>query len=65
MPKTVHARVAVKALTSFEWHKYVGLDGDVISLDHFGASENANELFKQFGFTIKNVVEKVVNLVNN
>ena len=65
MPKIVRARVAVEALTSFGWHKYVGLDGDVISLDHFGASGNANELFKQFGFTIKNVVEKVVNLVNN
>ena len=43
MPKTVRARVAVEALTSFGWHKYVGLDGDVISLDHFGASGNANE----------------------
>lgn len=65
MPKAVRARVAVEALSSFGWHKYVGLDGDVISLDHFGASGNASELFKQYGFTVKNVVEKVLNLVNN
>ena len=64
MPKTVRARVAVEALTSFGWHKYVGLDGDVISLDHFGASGNANELFKQFGFTVENVVETAVKVVN-
>ena len=63
MPKAVRARVAVEALTSFGWHKYVGLDGDVISLDHFGASGNANELFKQFGFTVENVVNKTVALL--
>ena len=64
MPKTVRARVAVEALTSFGWHKYVGLDGDVISLDHFGASGNANELFKKYGFTVENVVNKTINIVN-
>ncbi|WP_077846351.1 transketolase, partial [Clostridium puniceum] len=56
MPKTVRARVAVEALTSFGWHKYVGLDGEIISLDTFGASGNAETLFKQFGFTVENVV---------
>ncbi|PRR83283.1 transketolase [Clostridium vincentii] len=62
MPKSVRARVAVEALTSFGWHKYVGLDGDVISLDTFGASGNADTLFKQFGFTVENVVEKSVKV---
>jgi len=65
MPKSVRARVAVEALTSFGWHKYVGLDGDVISLDTFGASGNAETLFKQFGFTVENVVNKAVKVVNN
>jgi transketolase len=63
MPKKVRARVAVEALTSFGWHKYVGLDGDVISLDTFGASGNAETLFKQFGFTVENVVAKAVKVV--
>ncbi|NOW89271.1 transketolase [Clostridium beijerinckii] len=62
MPKSVRARVAVEALTSFGWHKYVGLDGDVISLDTFGASGKAEILFEKFGFTVENVVEKAINV---
>ncbi|OPJ64269.1 transketolase [Clostridium chromiireducens] len=64
MPKSVRARVAVEALTSFGWHKYVGLDGEVISLDTFGASGKAEILFEQFGFTVENVVDKSMNVVN-
>ena len=64
MPNKVRARVAVEALTSFGWHKYVGLDGDVISLDTFGASGKAEILFKQFGFTVENVVDKAMKVVN-
>ena len=62
MPKAVRSRLAVEALTSFGWHKYVGLDGDVISLDTFGASGKAEVLFEQFGFTVENVVERAVKL---
>ncbi|HEX9027270.1 MAG TPA: transketolase C-terminal domain-containing protein, partial [Clostridium sp.] len=64
MPNKVRARVAVEALTSFGWHKYVGLDGEVISLDTFGASGNANTLFKQFGFTVENVVDTAATVVS-
>ena len=64
LPNRVRKRVAVEALTSFGWHKYVGLDGEIISLDTFGASGNANELFKQFGFTVENVVDKVIKMLN-
>lgn len=63
MPKKVRARVAVEALASFGWHKYVGLDGEVISLDTFGASGNAETLFKQFGFTVENVVKTAIRVV--
>jgi transketolase len=64
MPKSVRARLAVEALTSFGWHKYVGLDGDVVSLDTFGASGNADALFKMFGFTVENVVDKTMGIIN-
>ncbi|MCR1950514.1 transketolase [Clostridium sp. DSM 100503] len=63
LPNRVRTRLAVEALTSFGWHKYVGLDGDIISLDTFGESGNANELFKKFGFTVENVVEKSINCI--
>ncbi|GFZ33402.1 transketolase [Clostridium zeae] len=65
MPNKVRARVAVEALTSFGWHKYVGLDGEIISLDTFGASGNAETLFKQFGFTVDNVVNSATNVIKN
>ena len=55
MPKAVRARVAVEAAATFGWHKYVGLDGAVIGLDHFGASAPYKVLFKEFGFTAENV----------
>ncbi|OOM76624.1 transketolase [Clostridium sp. BL-8] len=64
MPNEVRARVAVEALSSFGWHKYVGLDGEVISIDTFGASGKAEELFKKFGFTVENVVNKTIELIN-
>ncbi|MFU7515791.1 transketolase [Clostridium sp. HCS.1] len=64
LPNSVRTRVAVEALTSFGWHKYVGLDGDIVSLDTFGESGNANELFKKFGFTVENVVDKSRKCVN-
>ena len=64
LPKAVRNRVAVEAASSFGWHKYVGLDGEVIAIDHFGASAPAGILFKEFGFTVENVVETALRVVN-
>jgi transketolase len=60
LPKSVKARLGVEAASSFGWHKYVGLDGDTVSRDDFGASAPADILFKEFGFTVENVVEKAL-----
>ncbi len=59
LPKAVRARVAVEAASPFGWHKYVGLDGDIIAMDTFGASGKAETLFEEFGFTVENVISKV------
>ena len=64
LPNAVRNRVAVEAASSFGWYKYVGLDGEVIALDHFGASAPASILFKEFGFTVENVVETALRVVN-
>jgi transketolase len=64
LPSSVRTRLAVEAGASFGWHKYVGLDGDVISIDRFGASGKADVLFKEFGFTTENVVAKALKLLN-
>jgi transketolase len=52
-------RLAIEAGVSGFWRKYVGLEGDVIGLDRFGESAPAGELFKAFGFTTDNVVDKL------
>ncbi len=38
LPSAVRKRVAMEAASSFGWAKYVGLDGTMISIDHYGAS---------------------------
>ena len=63
MPKAVRARVAVEAAATFGWHKYVGLDGAVIGLDHFGASAPYKFLFKEYGFTAENVAETAKKVI--
>ena len=63
MPKAVRARVAVEAAATFGWHKYVGLDGAVIGLDHFGASAPYKFLFKEYGFTAENVAATAKKVV--
>ncbi|WP_437341551.1 transketolase-like TK C-terminal-containing protein, partial [Clostridium butyricum] len=49
-------------LSSFGWHKYTGLDGEVISIDTFGASGPADKLFEQFGFTVENIVNTALKV---
>ena len=63
LPKAVRARLAVEAGCSNIWFKYVGLDGDTLCLDHYGASAPASLLFKEYGFTVENVVNKALNLL--
>lgn len=52
-------RVAVEAGIADYWYKYVGLEGAVVGMTTFGESAPAGELFKQFGFTVENVVNTV------
>jgi transketolase len=55
-------RVAIEAGVTDGWYKYVGLDGAVVGLDRFGESAPAPELFKEFGFTVANVIKTVEKL---
>ena len=56
LPAAVRARVAIEAGTTTTWYKYVGLDGKVLGLDHYGASAPAEKLFERYGFTVANAV---------
>jgi transketolase len=59
IPKSA-LRVSIEAGVSVGWREYVGDSGVIISLDHYGASASAGELFTEFGFTADNVVAKVL-----
>lgn len=63
LPEEVKSRLVVEAASSFGWHKYLGIHGSIISLDGFGASAPSDILFREFGFTVENVVERAVSLV--
>lgn len=52
-------RIAVEAASKFGWEKYVGLNGDIIGMDGFGASAPGVELYKYFGITVDEVVDAV------
>ena len=59
LPAKVTRRVAVEAGVRAAWWRYVGLQGQIVGIDHFGASAPAKVLFPQFGFTPEKVVEAV------
>lgn len=56
-------RVAVEAGVTDGWHKYVGIDGEVIGVNRFGESAPAGELFKYFGITTEAVVAAVKKVI--
>jgi transketolase len=59
LPRAVTARVAVEAAVTDGWWKYVGSNGAVVGINRFGESAPAGTLFKEFGFTVENVVDAV------
>ncbi|HDL7824577.1 TPA: transketolase [Yersinia enterocolitica] len=63
LPSAVSARVAVEAGIADYWYKYVGLNGAVVGMHSFGESAPAELLFKEFGFTVENVVAKAQALL--
>ncbi|MBA3060813.1 MAG: transketolase, partial [Nitrospirae bacterium] len=65
LPRDIKARVSVEAGSTHGWHKYIGLDGIAIGVDHFGASAPGEILLEKFGFTTENIVEKAKKVLKN
>ena len=59
----IKIRIAVEAGVSLGWQQWVGNQGKIIGLDHFGASAPAEILFEEFGFTVENIVKTAMELV--
>lgn len=63
LPPSVISRISVEAAASFGWQKYVGLRGETISIDHFGASAPGPVLLHEFGFTVDHILQKSLKLL--
>jgi len=64
LPSSVTARVVVEAGIADGWYKYIGTQGKAVAMNTFGESAPAGELFKQFGFTVENVVAAVESAIS-
>jgi transketolase len=62
LPKSVSAKIAIEAGSTFGWYQFVGLEGAVIGLDHYGASGKPDLLYKEFGITVEKIVAKAKEL---
>ncbi|KSU85211.1 transketolase [Fictibacillus enclensis] len=62
-PSSVRARLGIEMAASQGLHKYVGLEGDVLAIDKFGASAPGNKIIEEYGFTVENVSNKVKALL--
>ncbi|HBV04590.1 MAG TPA: transketolase [Staphylococcus sp.] len=61
LPPTLRKRVAIEMASSLGWHKYVGIEGKVISIDRFGASAPGDLVVEKYGFTKENVLNTVLS----
>jgi transketolase len=59
LPAAVTVRVAVEAGVSFGWERYVGMTGGLVTIDRFGASAPAPEIYQQLGITSAAIVASV------
>jgi transketolase len=64
LPKAVKAKLAVEAGRSFGWERWVGAEGDVLSVERFGASAPGAVVMKEYGFSVDHVVARALALLS-
>ncbi|MFC0525012.1 transketolase [Pontibacillus salicampi] len=62
LPSTVTKRLGIEMASPFGWERYVGIDGDVLGIEEFGASAPGDTVMEEYGFTVDNVVARVERL---
>lgn len=65
LPPAVSARVAVEAAVAQSWYKLVGDTGEIVSIEHYGASADDKTLFREFGFTPEAVAAAAERSLDN
>ncbi|MFZ9875495.1 MAG: transketolase [Candidatus Nanopelagicales bacterium] len=63
LPKDIK-KIAIEAGSTLGWYRFVGSDGAVIGLDHYGASSKPDILFKDYGISVENIVATAKKLIN-
>lgn len=63
LPPQVCKRIAIEAGSPQGWHRYVGMQGEVIGVERFGASAPGEIVMREYGFTVGNVCERVLKLL--
>ena len=63
-PKSLRKRLSVEAGSPLGWHKYVTDEGDIIGIDRFGESAPGDEVMKEYGFSVENVVKRAKALLD-
>lgn len=64
LPKRIRKRLAVEAGSPLGWLKYITDDGDIITIDKYGESAPGDEVMKEYGFTVENVVLRAKTLLS-
>ena len=59
LPKSIKARVSIEAGVAQPWYRFIGDSGIAISVEKFGASASGDIMFREYGFTVENVVNAV------
>ena len=65
LPMSIRKRLAVEAGASQGWHRYVGLDGNVVGVNKFGASASQTDLLQHYGFGIDEILIRARELLSN
>ena len=62
-PPDVDARLSVEAGVSLGWQRWVGIDGAIVSIEHFGASAPGTIVLEKFGYTPENIASRAQSLL--
>jgi len=65
LPPSVRPRLAVEAALPQGWHRYVGDGGDILGIERFGASAPGPVVMEKLGFTVDNVVQRALALLES
>jgi transketolase len=63
LPPEVRARLSIEAGVGQGWHRWVGDNGEIMSIEKFGSSAPYKEIYKHYGLTVESVVERALRLL--